>query len=93
MYRIIYTKGFSKSLKKISSGVGGKKIVQELEVFLDILVSGKKISESYRDHQLQGELKEYKECHIRGDVLVVYKKEERFLIITLVDIGSHSYLF
>lgn len=93
MYRLTYSKDFSKSLKKINSGVGGKKIVQELEVFLDILVSGKKIPENYKDHQLQGELKGYRECHIRGDVLIVYKKEEKLLIITLINIGSHSYLF
>lgn len=60
MYRLTYSKDFSKSLKKINSGVGGKKIVQEVEVFLDILVSGKKIPENYKDHQLQGELKEYR---------------------------------
>lgn len=93
MYRLIYSKNFSKSLKKINSSVGGKKIVQELEVFLDILVLGKNIPENYKDHQLHGDLSEYRECHIRGDVLVVYKKEEGLLIITLIDIGSHSYLF
>lgn len=93
MYKLVYTKGFSKSLRKISCGVGGKKIVKELTVLLDVLISGKKISENYKDHQLQGELKEYRECHIRGDILIVYKKEEGLLIITLVDIGSHSYLF
>ena len=93
MYRLTYSKDFSKSLKKINSGVGGKKIVQELEVFLDILVSGKKIPENYKDHQLHGDLNEYRECHIRGDVLIVYKKEEKLLIITLINIGSYSYLF
>jgi mRNA interferase YafQ len=93
MYRIIYTKNFSKSLKKINSSVGGKKIIKELELFLNILVLGKKIPENYKDHQLQGDLSEYRECHIRGDVLVVYKKEEGLLILTLIDIGSHSYLF
>lgn len=62
-------------------------------MFLDILVSGKKIPENYKDHQLKGELKEYRECHIRGDVLIVYKKEGKLLIITLINIGSHSYLF
>lgn len=93
MYRLTYSKGFSKSLKKINSAVGGKKIVQELEVFLDILVSGKKIPENYKDHQLHGDLSEYRECHIRGDILIVYKKEEKLLIITLINIGSHSYLF
>ncbi len=93
MYHIVYAKGFSKSLRKISSSVGGKKVIQELTVLLDVLISGKKMPENYRDHQLQGGLKEYRECHIRGDVLVVYKKEESLLIITLIDIGSHSHLF
>lgn len=93
MYRLKYSKKFSKSLRKISNSVGGKKILQEVETFLQILEQGNKIPESYKDHQLHGDYREYRECHIRGDVLIVYRKEEDIVFITLIDIGSHSYLF
>ena len=93
MYHLVYTKTFSKGLKKIHSSVGGKKIIAEVRSFLNILSKGNKIEERYKDHQLNGDLKNYRECHIRGDVLLVYKKEEDNLIIHLIEIGSHSYLF
>ena len=93
MYQVVFSKAFSKNFKKINNSIGGKKIVQEVKVFLRILAEGDKIPETYRDHQLHGEYVGYRECHIRGDVLLVYKKENNILQITIIDIGSHSYLF
>ena len=40
-----------------------------------------------------GELFGYRECHIKGDLLLIYKIEKENLILILVDIGSHSQLF
>ena len=34
-----------------------------------------------------------RECHIRPDWLLVYKKIETKLLLILIDTGSHSYLF
>ena len=30
------------------------------------------MAEKYRDHQLTGNLKDYRECHIRPDLLLLY---------------------
>ena len=35
-----------------------------------------KLEPKYKDHQLKGELKEYRECHIEPDWLLVYMKKE-----------------
>ncbi len=93
MYTIFPTKTFIKSLKKIKSGVGGKRIAKELECCLDVLAKGGDLPLPYKDHALQGDLAGYREFHLRGDCLVVYKKEEKELLIVLIEIGSHSYLF
>lgn len=47
----------------------------------------------YRDHILSGKYKNLRECHLSPDILLIYKKEEEFLVLTLIDIGSHSEMF
>lgn len=47
----------------------------------------------YSDHGLNGEFLDYRECHIKGDLLLIYKIEKENLILILVEIGSHSQLF
>lgn len=38
-------------------------------------------------------MKAFRECHIQGDWLLVYLKQESVLTLTLVDTGTHSDLF
>ena len=47
----------------------------------------------YRDHALGGDYTGHRECHIKSDMLLVYKIENNNLVLVLVDIGSHSDLF
>jgi len=65
----------------------------ELDNVGDVLASGGTLSKKYRDHKLNGDYKGYRECHIKGDLLLVYQIKNKELILLLVDIGSHSYLF
>jgi mRNA interferase YafQ len=58
---------------------------------IDLLAAGKELPAAYRDHQLNGELRQYRECHIRGNLLLVYQVRENELMLVLVDIGTHSY--
>jgi mRNA interferase YafQ len=93
MYFISRTKDFEKSYKKIKdSGRLKSKAKESLREAIDILAQGKKLPPAYKDHQLQGELKQYRECHIQGDLLLVYQIRKGELLLILVDIGTHSYL-
>jgi mRNA interferase YafQ len=93
MYRIYKTKAFLKSSKRINGSVGGKKIIKEASVVINTLASGHKLSADYKDHPLHGEYVNHRECHVRADVLLVYKIEKEKMVLILVEIGSHSYLF
>ena len=53
----------------------------------------KKQFKKYNDHKLKGNYKDYRECHIKPDLLLIYKKKEEVLILTCIDLGSHSELF
>ena len=47
----------------------------------------------YRDHELNGKFKGFRECHIKPDWLLVYLIENDILTLTLVDTGTHSDIF
>ncbi len=88
MFEIEYTKSFKKSFKKLSNEdkILTKEIIKRL--------SNNEILEvKYKDHNLLGKYKSFKECHIKPDLLLIYKKQNNILILTLVEIGSHSDLF
>ena len=91
MYEIRPTKAYRKAYKRVSKH---KDIDLELlETVIDKLASGEKLGAKHKDHQLTGELKDFRECHVHNDLLLVYQKNEDILILVLVNIGSHSQLF
>ncbi len=93
MYVVSRTKDFEKSYKRLrNSGTLKYQTKESLTEVITILAEGKKLPPQYKDHQLRGELREYRECHIKGDLLLVYQIRQQELILILVDIGTHSYL-
>lgn len=91
MYQVVLLKKYQKSLKKIQRS--GKFSLEIIEKVIDTLATGEDLSSQYKDHQLKGELSNYRECHIQNDLLLVYQIKQDMLILVLIDIGSHSYLF
>ncbi|MES2023349.1 MAG: type II toxin-antitoxin system YafQ family toxin [Patescibacteria group bacterium] len=85
------TKQYEKSFKRLKHS--GKFNEGELNKVINTLCMGKKLDAIYQDHALQGEYWGYRECHIRGNLLLIYKIENKKLILVLFDIGSHSELF
>ena len=51
------------------------------------------LSTKYRDHPLTGNWKGYREIHIEGDWLVIYRGEKQELQLVLTRTGSHDDLF
>lgn len=90
MYTLVFTTRMKRDLKLIKKR--GKDI-SKLETVLDILLSGEDLPEKYKDHQLKGEMREFRECHIEPDWLLVYRKEDDNLILYATATGSHADLF
>ncbi len=92
-YTLIRSKVFQKAfLKLVKSGLK-KNVQKEIEKSVNKLLSGEKLGAEHRDHKLHGEYEGFRECHIQGDLLLVYKIEKKELVLLLINIGSHSYLF
>lgn len=60
-------------------------------IYVGKLLSHESLPSEALDHPLKGTYKGYREFHISGDLLVIYKLTEETLI--LVRIGTHSQLF
>lgn len=55
------------------------------------LIHDEPMADKYRDHQLTGNLKAYRECHIKPDILLMYQIENNE--VKLVRLGTHAELF
>ena len=87
-----YTSDFKKQFKKIKKQ--GKDLKMLYEV-IKLLANGQQLDSKCRNHKLIND-KYYKncyECHIAPDWLLVYRYEEKELILLLMNTGSHSELF
>lgn len=91
MYERVYSRRFNTSLRKIVRS--GRIDYETIENTISIIASGKSLDRRHHDHALTGDLKGYRECHIKPDVLLIYKIEKDVLILVLADIGSHAALF
>jgi mRNA interferase YafQ len=61
------------------------------QTVIDMLVRDKVLPPNLSDHALTGEWKGYRDCHIKPDLVLIYRKTDKALV--LARIGSHSELF
>ena len=90
MFLLKFSSRFKKDLKSYKHD---KKFLIELEKVLDILAKGKDLPDKNLNHPLIGEFKGCFECHIKPDILLIYKIEQSELIVLLLRVGSHANLF
>lgn len=87
MLALKFTSRMKKDMKLLEKQ---RKDMTKLERVLDLLVEQIPLPTEYLDHQLTGNLKDFRECHIESDWLLVYKISEKELILYAVATGSHS---
>lgn len=83
----INTKQFKKDLKKFEHK---KIILEELFKVIEYLLNEQPLPESYRDHSLIGNWVGRKECHVKSDIVLIYKIVQESKEIVFERIGSHS---
>lgn len=88
MYQIFRTSSFKKDYKKLSST--DKSILKEV---ITLLVSGRILDKEYKDHKLIGNYLGCRECHLKPDLLLIYRIDNDILELALTRVGSHCKLF
>jgi mRNA interferase YafQ len=88
VYTPVYSKQFKRDYQKLSRSGRG---VEDVDEILRLLISGDPLPIRCRDHSLKGEYHDYRECHVRPDLLLIYRIDRARL--SLVRLGSHGELF
>ena len=91
MLEITYSGEYKRAIKKYLKS--GRFDIRWVENVISKLKKGEKLSEKYKDHQLSGKLQYCRECHIKPNLLLIYRIYKDDLILLLLDLGSHSDLF
>ena len=81
-------KRFKKDLEKVTFT---DKQFEKFIRYVSLLLKGKTLPIEAKDHLLIGDWKDFREFHLGGDLLVIYKIDKTDLI--LVRIGTHNKLF
>lgn len=89
-YKVKHSKEFKKGLKKLKYDT---KSIDLANSIITKLANDEPLDKKHKDHNLTGKYEGFRECHIKPDLLLIYKKEEDILILTCLAIGSHSELF
>ncbi len=82
---------FKKDYKRESKGLHRHLLDSVLARTVNDLAHDRPLPVSCRDHALTGDWKDHRDCHIRPDLVLVYRKP-RADILQLVRLGSHSEL-
>lgn len=88
MLEIEYSKSFKKAFKKLNESK--RKLTKDI---IWQLANNEELASKYKDHALIGSYKGFRECHVKPDLLLIYKKQNEILLLTCVEVGSHSELF
>jgi mRNA interferase YafQ len=91
MRAINRTTRFKRDYRREKSAVLGKKLDALLREALELLVVDAPLPARYVDHALAGEWSDHRDCHIRPDLVLIYRKPNPDSL-ELVRLGSHSEL-
>lgn len=86
-----YTGRFKRDYRREKSGVLGKRLDALLMEVVNFLATDKPLPRRNVDHALTGEWNDHRDCHIRPDLILIYRKPDD-ASLELVRFGSHSEL-
>ena len=80
---------FLKDWEKLSRS--GKHDMHRLkEVMVLLIANDAPLSPEWKDHQLKGSSRKLRECHAKGDLLLLYRLNTDESLITFLRAGTHS---
>ena len=91
MREIRFTGRFKRGYKREKSGRHGKAVDADLMEVVTLLAVDEPLSRRYFDHPLSGDWADHRDCHIKPDLILIYRKPDDENL-DLVRLGSHSEL-
>lgn len=91
MREIRYTARFKRDYRREKAGRHRKSVDALLMKVVAMLAADEPLSRRYFDHALVGEWADHRDCHIKPDLVMIYRKPDDEML-ELVRLGSHSEL-
>lgn len=85
------TAQFRRDFRRAKRGPHGRHVDSMLLAALELLAADAPLPPRYVDHAMKGEFSDCRDCHLRPDLLLVYRKVGSG-VLELVRIGSHAQL-
>ncbi len=82
---------FKRDLKREARGPHRQTLQSDFVGIVETLANDEPLAEKYRDHALSGDWQGHRDCHIKPDLVLVYRKPND-VELQLVRLGSHSEL-
>ncbi len=91
MRAIDWTKQFKRDYKREAKGAHRAILDAALGQIVTTLANDQPLAEKHRDHALTGDWKDHRDCHIKPDLVLIYRKPSE-AVLQLVRLGSHGEL-
>ena len=92
MRKIERTSAFKRDYKREAKGRYRAALDDVVRDVVTSLATDQPLPVKYRDHSLSGDWDNYRECHLKPDLLLIYSLPDSETL-HLVRLGSHSELF
>lgn len=89
-YRLKLTSQFKKDYKL---SIKRNYDIESLNTVIRMIAKRIPLPPEYKDHELSGNWKNHRECHIKNDWLLIYQIKDNILVLELTRTGTHSDLF
>ena len=91
MRTVRYTTRFKRDYRREKAGQLGKRLDGLLMEVVELLAADTSLARRHVDHALTGDWADHRDCHIRPDLILIYRKPDDDNL-ELVRLGSHSEL-
>ncbi len=92
MRTIDRSSAFKRDYKREAKGQHRVTLDANLIPVLTALANDQPLEPRHRDHDLTGEWAGYRDCHVKPDLVLIYRKPDAE-VLRLARLGSHSELF
>lgn len=91
MRTIKQTTTFKRDLKRESKGRHRAYLSENFVALVQALANDRPLADKFHDHALLSDWQGYRDCHIRPDLVLIYRKPDDETL-QLIRLGSHSEL-
>ena len=85
------TAQFRRDFKRVKRGTHRGHLNATLLEVLELLAADMPLPPRYLDHPMKGRYSDCRDCHLRPDLVLVYRKQDAD-ILELIRIGTHAQL-